>query len=82
MRAATVREFKTNYNALLYTLARPGRHTFMAATLGKKYTFHYVSQNVRRAYLTGKIWVEFDLVIKVIAPPSNITAYDLANIQE
>lgn len=82
MRAATLEEFKTNYNALLYTLTQPGKHTFMAATLGKRYTFHYVSQNVRRAYLTGKLWVEFDIVIKVITPPSNITAYDLEAIQQ
>lgn len=82
MRAATLEKFKTNYNALLYNLTQPGIHTLMATTLGKRYTFHYVSQNVRRAYLTGKLWVEFDIVIKVIAPPSNITAYDLANIQE
>lgn len=82
MRAATLEEFKTNYNALLYNLTQPGIHTLIAATLGKRYTFHYVSQNVHRAYLTGKLWVEFDIVIKVIAPPSNITAYDLANIQE
>lgn len=82
MRAATVEEFKTNYNALLYNLSQPGEHTFIATTFLKSYTFHYVSQNVRRAYLTGKLWVEFDIVIKVIAPPSNTTAYDLANIQE
>ena len=82
MRAATVEEFKTNYNALLYTLTQPGKHTFMATTLGKRYTFHYVSQNVRRAYLTGKLWVEFDIVIKVIAPPSNTTSYDLEAIQQ
>ena len=82
MRAATLEEFKANYNALLYNLTQPGIHRLMATTLGKRYTFHYVSQNVRRAYLTGKLWVEFDIVIKVIAPPSNITAYDLANIQE
>lgn len=82
MRAATLEEFKTNYNALLYNLTQPDIHTLIATTLGKRYTFHYVSQNVRRAYLTGKLWVEFDIVIKVIAPPSNITAYDLANIQE
>jgi hypothetical protein len=82
MRAATLGEFKTNYNALLYTLTQPGEHTFIATAFRKIYTFHYVSQNVRRAYLTGKLWVEFDIVIKVIAPPSNTTAYDLANIQE
>lgn len=82
MRAATLVELKTNYNALLYNLTQPGIHTLIATTLGKRYTFHYVSQNVRRAYLTGKLWVEFDIVIKVIAPSSNITAYDLANIQE
>ena len=82
MRAATLEEFKTNYNALLFNLTRRDRRTFMATTLGKRYTFHYVSQNVRRAYLTGKLWVEFDIVIKVIAPPSNITAYDLEAIQQ
>ncbi len=82
MRAASLNEFKTNYNALLYNLTQPGEHTFMATAFLKRYTFHYVSQDVRRAYLTGKLWVEFDIVIKVIAPPSNTTAYDLANIQE
>ena len=82
MRAASLNEFKTNYNALLYNLTQPGEHTFIATAFLKRYTFHYVSQDVRRAYLTGKLWVEFDIVIKVIAPPSNTTAYDLANIQE
>lgn len=82
MRAATLEEFKTNYNALLYNLTQPGIHTLIAATLGKRYTFHYVSQNVRRAYLTGKLWVEFDIVIKVIAPPSNTTSYDLEAIRQ
>lgn len=82
MRAATLEEFKTNYNALLYNLSQPGEHTFIATAFLKRYTFHYVSQNVRRAYLTGKLWVEFDIVIKVIAPSSNITAYDLEAIQQ
>lgn len=82
MRAATLEEFKTNYNALLYNLTQPGEHTFIATAFLKRYTFHYVSQNVRRAYLTGKLWVEFDIVIKVIAPPSNTTSYDLEAIRQ
>ena len=82
MRAATLEEFKTNYNALLYNLSQPGEHTFIATAFLKRYTFHYVSQNVRRAYLTGKLWVEFDIVIKVISPPSNTTSYDLEAIQQ
>jgi hypothetical protein len=82
MRAASLNEFKTNYNALLYTLTQPGEHTFIAAAFLKRYIFHYVSQNVRRAYLTGKLWVEFDIVIKVIAPPSNTTSYDLEAIRQ
>jgi hypothetical protein len=82
MRATSLNEFKTNYNALLYTLTQPGEHTFIAAAFLKRYIFHYVSQNVRRAYLTGKLWVEFDIVIKVIAPPSNTTSYDLEAIRQ
>lgn len=82
MRAASLNEFKTNYNALLYNLTQPGEHTFIATAFLKRYTFHYVSQNVRRAYLTGKLWVEFDIVIKVIAPPSNTTSYDLEAIRQ
>lgn len=82
MRASSVDEFRTNYLALLYNLTQPGTHTFIAGALGKAYTFHYVKQEVRRAYLTGKIWAEFDIVINVISPSSNITAYDLDSIQQ
>ena len=82
MRASSPEELKNNYNALLYDLVRPGGRTFMATPLGKKYAFHYVSQNVRRAYFTGKLWVEFDLVINVYTTPSIITTYELDDIQQ
>lgn len=82
MRADRIWELMNNYYALLYDLVRPGGHTFMATPLGKKYAFHYVSQNVRRAYLTGKLWVEFDLVINVYTTPSIITTYELDDIQQ
>ena len=82
MRAATLDELKANYDVLLYNLTQPGEHRFIATALGKAYTFHYVKQEVRRAYLTGKLWIEFDIIIKVVSTPSSITAYDLDSIQQ
>lgn len=82
MRSTSLKEFKNNYHALLYTLTRPGARTLGVTPLGKKYQFHYVSQHVNSAFIDDNPWVTFDIVINVFTPPTTLTTYELDNIQQ
>ena len=72
MCAQRLDELWQNYDALLSDLVRPGQHVLAAKALGKAYPFHYVSSSVRRFYPDGKLWLEFDITIKVFSTPEDI----------
>lgn len=72
MRADTLDELWKNYNALYGQFASAGAHYVTVNANRKSYPCYYLSQRVRRFYHTGKIWLEFDVMLKVYTTPTNI----------
>lgn len=72
MRADTLDELWNNYGALYAQLTSQGAHHIVVKQTQKNYPCYYKTQNVRRFYATGKIWLEFNIVVNVFSTP---TAY-------
>lgn len=66
MRADTLEELTNNYLSLrgLFTRTSGTRYIGVKAT-GKKYPCYYKSQRVTRFYPDGKIWLEFDITVRI-----------------
>lgn len=72
MRAQTLTELWRNYDALLYNLVQPEPRYIGVSAVSKRYPCYYQSQRVNRFYGTGKIWLEFEITVKVFTTPENI----------
>ncbi|MBQ2365409.1 MAG: hypothetical protein II288_07585 [Alistipes sp.] len=73
LRAATQEELWRNYMALLRDITSPGPHYISVNSVRKRYPIFYQSSSVNKFYSSGKIWLEFDIEIKVFGKP---TKYD------
>lgn len=73
MRADTLSQLITNYRSLQYQLSRvPGEHYIDVKATNKRYPCYYQSQRVKRFFPDGKIWLEFDIVVKIFTTPTTI----------
>lgn len=66
MRTSNIEQFKSNCNALLYELTRPGEKTFYCSEMNTTDNpFYYKNMQVEKftTYGTGKIWCEFTLTL-------------------
>lgn len=72
MRAPSLSVLWTNYFALQNDFAKPGKHYISVAAVSRRYPCFYLSQKPTRFYASGKIWLEFEIRIKVFAKPEII----------
>lgn len=72
MRADTLSELWNNYDALLRDMIAPNARYIGVGKVSRRYPCYYLSQQPTRFYATGKIWMEFDLTVKVFANPESI----------
>ena len=72
MRASSLSELWENYCALFNAMSASGAHYLYVDAVGKSYPCYYQSCKIQRFYPTDKIWLEFDIMVKVFGKPDSV----------